>query len=1504
MSGATSQPSEVLPSAKNDSFGEFTGNPVHYSINTNDVSYSVNGRILKKLKRGALVDRGANGGIAGRDMSIVNKSDRTIDLTGLEDHTVGQLRIVHAACVMEAHNGPTIVHLPQQAHMPNGKSIWSALQLEAYGCVVQDKAKGLNGGEQPYIQSPDGYKFPLRIRQGLAYADCRPVQDDEWEKLPQTYMSSDNDWDPRVFDHEVESGWDHGETDPVKEHFDELPYDQFGNFKDAPEDEEPVTLQEVEAHLTSLIEEELLDSVLEYVIDGEVHHVRLTQEDEECDWGEWMEVNRSEWRCYDVEGRRRSPRSTKPVSYAPPKKQRTKVPDKDVSPVSKDEDLDPPQEDEAESDEPPDLARRDYNNRAKTFSKDDEAERVAGPYLGKPSKVNYEDYARHFGGVPLKVIERTFRNTTQLGRLGAVQGLKLWMRHKAPNPALNVFRRHEPVATDTVFSSVPAVDNGSTAAQYFIGRKSGFQSAEGIGTSDKRFVTALQNHIRRYGAMDILISDNAKAQISTRVEEILNTLIIKSRTSEAHNKNQNFSERGYRDAKRMTQNLLNFSGAPGFCWLLALQYACFILNHTSSERLNGRTPIEWLLGYTPDISPLLQFVFWEPVYYSVIEPSFSEDTEEALGRFVGISESVGHSMTYKILTEDLKVISRAIVRTANKKGVFVNKRANDKAPKLAPKSPNAQLKVKGKTIPVFTVTEDEDDDEQSSVEAEEKPKEGEAFLRSAMDEFHGPDAELPVFDVSDLLNRTFITLPDDDGEQHRAKIEDVQVSKDKTADGKEILLRFKCKVGAKRFEEVVTYNRMLDWVERDKDKDDFHRFVAIHGHRRNSKRKSKWEVLVEWASGQKTWSDLGLTFEGDPVTVSIYAKKRNLLNKEGWRRCKRYVRSGKTLGRAINQVRLKSYRNRPVYKYGFQVPRDHREAMLIDERDGNDKWAKSEELERSQLFDYETFTDKGLGAPIPEGYKKIPCHFVYDVKHDGRYKSRLVAGGHRTDTPIDSVYSGVVSLQGIRLVTFLAELNELELWGTDIGNAYLESFTKEKVCFVAGPEFGEFEGHTLVIRKALYGLKSSGKCWHDKLHDVLIDMGFFPSKAEEDIWMRDCGDHYEYIAVYVDDLLIASKEPQGIIDALTSKPNNFKLKGTGPLTFHLGCDFFRDEEGLLCFGPKRYISRMEDEYKRMFGTAPKQNIQSPLEKNDHPELDDSDLLDDDGVSQYQSLIGTLQWTISLGRFDVATAVMTMSGFRVAPRVGHLERVKRICGYLVKFKQGCIRVRTGLPDFSDLPDKEYDWTRSVYGRVREQKAPNAPVPRGKLVMSTTYKDANLYHDLATGRAVTGVMHFVNQTPIAWFTKKQASVETATYGSEFAAARTAIQQIAALRLTLQYLGVPIERSAFLFGDNEAVVTSGSVPQSRLNKRHQALAYHYTREAVASKMVIFHHIPGVINPSDILSKHWGHSQIYPMLRPIMFYHGDTIDLLDDESGTPSSREGERENSHSPECVSQVQS
>jgi hypothetical protein len=137
-----------------------------------------------------------------------------------------------------------------------------------------------------------------------------------------------------------------------------------------------------------------------------------------------------------------------------------------------------------------------------------------------------------------------------------------------------------------------------------------------------------------------------------------------------------------------------------------------------------------------------------------------------------------------------------------------------------------------------------------------------------------------------------------------------------------------------------------------------------------------------------------------------------------------------------------------------------------------------------------------------------------------------------TNPNTESVYSGVVSLRGIQLIAFLAELNKLQLWGVDVGNAYLEATTKEKLYILGGPEFGSLEGHSLVIDRALYGLRSSGLCWNQRFSDVLRSMGFTPSRAEADILMRENNGLYEYIAVYVDDLLIAARDPNSIVQTL------------------------------------------------------------------------------------------------------------------------------------------------------------------------------------------------------------------------------------------------------------------------------------------------------------------------------------------------------------------------------------
>ena len=163
-----------------------------------------------------------------------------------------------------------------------------------------------------------------------------------------------------------------------------------------------------------------------------------------------------------------------------------------------------------------------------------------------------------------------------------------------------------------------------------------------------------------------------------------------------------------------------------------------------------------------------------------------------------------------------------------------------------------------------------------------------------------------------------------------------------------------------------------------------------------------------------------------------------------------------------------------------------------------------------------------------------------------------------------------------------------------------------------------------------------------------------------------------------------------------------------------------------------------------------------------------------------------------------------------------------------------------PNFSEFDNNiKFYWSTSVYGDVSENIPEDAPKPRGKQVTLVHYFDANLMHDVLSGKAVTGCVHFANKTPIMWYSKKQATSETATYGSEFIAGRTCIEQIVDLRNTFRYLGVPINEISYVFGDNQSMIDIATFPYARLQKRHNILSFHFVRSMIAAGSVSYTHL-----------------------------------------------------------------
>ena len=168
-------------------------------------------------------------------------------------------------------------------------------------------------------------------------------------------------------------------------------------------------------------------------------------------------------------------------------------------------------------------------------------------------------------------------------------------------------------------------------------------------------------------------------------------------------------------------------------------------------------------------------------------------------------------------------------------------------------------------------------------------------------------------------------------------------------------------------------------------------------------------------------------------------------------------------------------------KFGIDIPRTYEEALVLDRRNGNNFWERAIKKEMDSLE--VAFKYQEIGERAPPGFKKISCHLIFDIKFDLTRKARYVAGGHLTDPPTHMTYSTVVSRDSVRICLTIAALNGLDISACDIGNAYLNAETQEKVYFIAGSEWRDKQGRAVVIVRALYGLRSSALQWKRHLAD-------------------------------------------------------------------------------------------------------------------------------------------------------------------------------------------------------------------------------------------------------------------------------------------------------------------------------------------------------------------------------------------------------------------------------------
>jgi hypothetical protein len=204
-------------------------------------------------------------------------------------------------------------------------------------------------------------------------------------------------------------------------------------------------------------------------------------------------------------------------------------------------------------------------------------------------------------------------------------------------------------------------------------------------------------------------------------------------------------------------------------------------------------------------------------------------------------------------------------------------------------------------------------------------------------------------------------------------------------------------------------------------------------------------------------------------------------------------------------------------------------------------------------------------------------------------------------------------------------------------------------------------------------------------------------------------------------------------------------------------------------------------------------------------------------------------------------------------MGHLEEVYYLFGYLKAHDRSTMVFDSEYIDWRDEDFPIQDWT-AFYQNVEEDIPRNAPEPRGMPIQINAFVDASHARNKVTRRSHTGILIHLNRAPFIWYSKAQPAVETSTFGAEFIALRIGTELIKSLRYKLHMMGVPIEGAANVLVDNESVVKNSTISSSTLQKKHNAICYHYVCEAIAAGCIRGAYVTSEENLADMLTKPMG--------------------------------------------------
>lgn len=474
----------------------------------------------------------------------------------------------------------------------------------------------------------------------------------------------------------------------------------------------------------------------------------------------------------------------------------------------------------------------------------------------------------------------------------------------------------------------------------------------------------------------------------------------------------------------------------------------------------------------------------------------------------------------------------------------------------------------------------------------------------------------------------------------------------------------------------------------------------------------------------------------------------------------------------------------------------------------------------------ESLKSKGVYEEVdtlPPGRKAVQCKWVLHIKRDkdgtiSRFKACLVAKGF-TQIPgqdFTCTFAPVARWDSIRSLLCIAATHGYCLRQLDVKTAYLNGPLEEEI-YMKAPDGFNSSSRFWLLHKGLYGLRQAGRQWYLTLHDAYSDLGFSRCSSDWSVYTRRSPSAFSMSATSVDDIIIAS-DSQAESDLCARQiDEKFATTDCGDAEWILGCRITRcRSKGLLMIDQSQFISTI----LRDFGMEHSNPVKTPCPSwrltRDMCPKNDSEQAIADGLP-FRTLVGKCMYLATCTRPDIAYAVRELARFMSNYGARHYAAAK----FLLRYLQGTRTQGVIYGDTSNLSPVFHSFCDSDWAMSEGRKS------------------------------VSGYVIMCGDGPISWSSKQQTVVALSSCEAEYISCAHCARQIIWLRSLFSELGFPQNEPSVLNCDNQGTVVCTHDPHSHNRMKHIDIRIHFIRDCVNRRLVDVKHIPGVDNPSDLLTK-----------------------------------------------------